>query len=155
MIELGEERLGGRVALELAVTNVDKPPIDPFDLAARLSQIREELPETEIWLTRFPLFWQKAEFFGPATFLLGADTLRRLSDPAYHGGDAASHRKTLERIAASGSRFLVFARKEGETVRSLSNMSIHPILASLCDEVPASVFTDDVSSTELRKNREN
>ena len=153
MIELGEERFGGPIALELAVTNVDKPPIDPFDLAARLSQIREELPGTEIWLTRFPLFWQKAEYFGPATFLLGADTLRRLSDPAYHGG-AASHQRTMERIAASRCRFLVFARREGETIQCLSRMTIHPILASLCDEIPPSIFIDDISSTELRKNRE-
>ena len=152
MVELGSARLEGPVDLELAIWNVDKPPIDYFGIDRRLESIRKENPRLAVWLTRFPLFTQKATFFAPVTFLLGADTLRRLVDPHYYGDSERSRDIAIHRIVNRGDRFLLFARREEGKLRFLSNLSISPSLAKFCDEIPPELFVDDISSTNLRKN---
>lgn len=65
MVRLAEKRFKKPVALEISVRNVDKPPIDYLELAARLEQIRRNLPGCAVYLTGFPFFLAKGGFFRP------------------------------------------------------------------------------------------
>mgnify|MGYP004116340649 CR=1 FL=1 len=95
----------GSVAVyELAVTNADKGTLPLDEVARRATQFATEeldIGKTEndddddavvhhprLWLTRAPLYSQKAELMPGATFVLGHDTAVRLLNPAYYGGKA-------------------------------------------------------------------
>lgn len=147
MAAVAEELLGVPVRFELSVFNVDKPPLDYADLAERTAAF----PDRPLWLTSARRFVEKAELFPGATFVVGADTIVRLADPKYCGGDAAVRDATVERLAERGCRFLVFGRREGERFRVLSDLDLPPRLRDLCREVPADRFRNDLSSTELRR----
>ena len=150
MARLAAKRFGQPVALEISVRNVDKPPLDFLEIAERLARIGRELPGCAVYLTGFPYFRQKGAFFGPATFLVGADTLRRIADPAYCR-DNADFSAVLDSFAEHACRFLVFAREVQNETLSLPNLPTPPILRSLCEEIPASEFIDSISSTFLRE----
>lgn len=152
MIETARLEFGKPIDLELAVANADKPPVDFFGIRRRLAAIEKRLPGQTVWLTRFPLFWQKADFFGPVLFLVGADTLKRLIAPSYYGDTESARDAALRQITSRGSHFLIFARTEQGNVCSLSNLSIPPFFIRFCQEIPPSLFMDDISSTILRKN---
>jgi hypothetical protein len=149
MLRIAEDLLGVSVDLEISVWNVDKPPLDYHELRRRTSQFASE---QVVWLTRAAKFEEKAKLFPGATFLVGTDTLRRIVDPRYYAGDAAACRSALERIAAAGCRFLVFGRNAGDRFVSLADLKIPEPLNSLCQEVPAEAFREDVSSTEIRRS---
>jgi hypothetical protein len=147
---VAQRRLGGgRVSIEheIAIANVDKPPLDFTEIQRRVAQF--EADET-LWLTSAPRFEQKAELFPGATFVVGADTVLRVGEPRYYGGDPAARDRALERIRERGCRFLVFGRMMGGNFQGLSDLDLPPSLAALCDEVPAEEFRADISSTELR-----
>jgi len=80
MIEVGREMLGCPVAVEIAVENPDKPPLDYYEMDWRVKQFPADLP---VWLTRTPRFEQKSALFPEATFLVGVDTMRRIVAPRY------------------------------------------------------------------------
>ena len=78
MINVAEQRLQGKIVLEMSVQNVDKPPFDYIDLKHRLAHIRATNPKQTVWLTQTPLFVHKAELFRGTSFVVGADTIKRL-----------------------------------------------------------------------------
>ena len=131
---------------------MDKPPLDYLELERRVSQFP---PEWTVYLTRAARFEQKARLFAGATFIVGADTLRRIASPCYHNGDAAACRASHERLAVAGCRFLVFCRLADGKLLRLADIEMSDTLKSICREVPPDVFRDDVSSTELRKSVDN
>ncbi len=148
MIEVAQEELGEPVELELSILNVDKPPLDFIEIERRLSGFD---PGMTVWLTRSPTFEQKSRHFPGATFIVGADTLRRIADPRYYGDDADACRRAIDGIAARGRRFLVFGRLRETGFETLSDVRPFETLASICREIPADVFREDVSSTEIRR----
>jgi hypothetical protein len=97
-----------------------------------------------------PTFVEKAELFPGAMFIVGADTLARIAEPRYYGGDAASRDEAIAAIGGLGCRFLVFSREMDGRFLTLSELNLPAELRSLCEEVPASEFREEVSSTELR-----
>jgi hypothetical protein len=127
--------------------NVDKPPLALDDLVRRCEQFT---PEQSLWLTMAPRFTAKAELFPGATFIVGSDTIARLSDPRYDEGDAAASLRAIEQIAARGCRFLVFGRTTPGGFQRLSQLALPPALAAICDEISEAEFRHDLSSTELR-----
>ena len=159
---------------ELAVTNADKGTLPLDEVARRAAQFAtEELDigktETEnddavvhhprLWLTRAPLYSQKAELMPGATFVLGHDTAVRLLNPAYYGGKAGMT-NALNAIRSLGCSFIVAGRLssggdgEGSSARFLTLDDV---------EVPEGFETmfealgdwrQDVSSTELRAANE-
>lgn len=151
MVELSQQILGVPVALEISILNVDKPPLDYFEIALRTEQIGSR---QAAWLTRAAKFEQKSELFPKATFVVGVDTLGRIADPRYYGGDPAACQAALERIAARGCRFLVFGRQSEESFVSLNELGLPEPLRSTCREVPPELFREDISSTEIRKSGE-
>jgi hypothetical protein len=151
MAELAEANLGLPVEFEISIENVDKPPLDFTEMELRLGQFAAG---HTLWFTRAPTFDRKSELFPNTTFIVGADTIRRIADPRYYGGDPNAAAAATERIANRGGRFLVFARVRDGRCETLSQLILPDSLRQLCAEVPADQFRLDVSSTVLRKSRE-
>ena len=105
-----------------------------------------------MYLTRAARFEEKSRLFAGATFILGIDTLRRIVEPRYYGGEPAGCQRAIEQIAARGCRFLVFGRNLGDGFLGLAQLDLPDALRSLCREVPPEVFREDISSTALRKS---
>ncbi len=151
MRDTAQRLLAVPVDLEMPILNADKPPLDYREIERRLGQFG---PGETVWLTRAGKFVEKSALFPGATFVVGADTLRRIAEVRFYGGDPAARRRALEEIARNGCRFLVFGRDAGEGFLAVGDLDLPEPLASLCREVPASEFRDDISSTEIRKRGE-
>ena len=149
MREDAQRRLGRPVGYELCVANVDKPPLDYYELNTRLRQFET----ADVVLTNAPTFIDKARILGGVVFVVGADTVQRVAESRYYGGveprDAA-----IRELAGLGCRFLVYGRVDAGVFRTLSDLALPPELASLCTGVPESEFRDDSSSTALRRERD-
>ena len=147
MREDAMRRLGTAVEYELCVANVDKPPLDYFELNRRLDQF----DAAEVVVTSTSTFDAKAKAFGGAVFVVGADTLRRVAEPRYYGGVGARD-QAVETLCMLGCSFLVYGRiDEGGTFRALSDLALPPALAALCTGVPEAEFRYDLSSTMIRE----
>jgi len=146
MAELASRRLGKPVAYEISVENVDKPLLDYREIAARAEQLAGET----FWLTRAPTFVEKAQLFPGATFIVGADTIRRIAEPKYYGGDAATRDRAIADIAQHGCRFLVFGRLDQGAFQTLDDLHLPPSLKAICQGIPPDAFRHDLSSTQLR-----
>jgi nicotinic acid mononucleotide adenylyltransferase/nicotinamide mononucleotide (NMN) deamidase PncC len=146
MAEIAQARLGVPVEFELSILNVDKPPLDFLEIARRL----EAFGGQTLWLTRAATFEEKSGLVPGATFVVGADTLRRIADPRYYHGP--SHRDAaLQRIVERGCRFLVFGRGDAGQFFALDDLELPAILRAVCIEVPAEEFRHDIASRELRR----
>ena len=151
MINIAEQRLQGKIVLEISVQNIDKPPFDYIELKHRLACIFEANPKQTVWLTQTPLFVHKAELFRGASFIVGADTIKRFADLRFYYESVHKLHDILRTIAFYNCRFLVFARQSKLGLESLETLEIPDMLRSLCDEVPPSVFTMEISSSDLRR----
>jgi hypothetical protein len=149
IIQLGAELLKKPVALEISILNVDKPPLDYYEIDRRLKQFP---PEQPLFLTRAATYEEKARLFPGATFLIGADTLRRIALNRYYHDDPEVCRCALEQIAGRGCRFLVFGRNLGAGFVRLGDLDLPDLLRDICREVPPELFREDVSSTGIRKS---
>jgi hypothetical protein len=147
MADVAADMLGQLVEFEISIENVDKPPLTPAEIADRLEQFP---PHQPVWLTRAARFAEKAEQFPQATFIVGVDTLVRITDARYYADDTAAAARATDRIAASGCRFLVFGRVSATGFLTLSDVTLPGTLAAICREVPESRFRADVSSTQVR-----
>lgn len=148
MARIAREALGTPVIHELSIANVDKPPLDFLEIESRGAQFS---PEEPLLLTRAPTFVEKARLLPGATFVVGADTMRRIGDPRYYGGSPAARDAALAEMAASGVRFLVFGRAAQGRFQALDDLDLPPALRALCESVPERQFRRDISSTELRR----
>ena len=144
MMAVAEARLGRAGVFELSVENPDKPLLDYFEIEKRASQFRRPLR-----LTRLPTFRDKADEFPGATFAVGIDTMLRIADPRYYGGDAQRDAAVATMLKA-GASFLVFGRLIDGSFQGLSHAALPEALRSACTEVPEDEFRTDLSSTELR-----
>ena len=133
------------------MANVDKPPLDFIAVRDRVAALRSEDAQRLIAITRAPTFREKAALFPKATFVVGADTISRIGDPRYYGDDSGKRDEAVAAIAGQGCRFLVFGRVAAGRFLTLGDLSLPAELRSLCDEVPATDFREDVSSSELRQ----
>ena len=149
MIQLAHELLHEPVALDLSIINVDKPPLDYGEIERRLGQFPAEQP---VWLTRAATFEEKSRLFPGATFIVGADTLRRIAAPQYYGSSMAACQYAIDRIAARGCHFLVFGRDLGVGLLRLGDLDLPDALRALCREIPPEVFREEISSTAIRKS---
>ncbi len=148
-----ERILGGDVALELAVRNADKPPLDYVSISERLERIFAEpaFHGRTVLLSGLPYFEWKARHFPNRTFVLGIDTLERVANVKYHHNEPFLMEKSHEQLAALGAKFLVFGRKESNTFHSFHPEDFPPTLSALCRSVPECDFRSDFSSTGIRQ----
>ncbi|RCS40545.1 hypothetical protein DTL42_24535 [Bremerella cremea] len=147
MAELAEQITGHRVDFEISIENVDKPPLDFFDIESRVRQFE---PPQRCWLTRAPTFLEKTKIFPEATFVVGADTIVRIAEPRYYQNSVEQRDAALAELQQQNCRFVVFPRVVKEQFLSLADLTLPPILAERCEAVPSSEFRMDISSTELR-----
>jgi hypothetical protein len=147
--EIGADLLKKPVIMEITILNPDKPPLDYYEIDRRTKQFA---PEQPLLLTRAATFEEKARLFPGATFLVGADTLRRIAMDRYYHNDPAACRKCLEYIAQRGCRFLVFGRDMGTGFMQLADLDLPEVLRAICRDVPPEIFREDVSSTGIRKS---
>ena len=137
---------GARVAFELSVANVDKPPLDYVELRQRLAQFATE----EVVVTNAPTFVAKAHAVGGVVFVVGVDTLARIGAARYYGGAQAGARAFGE-MRELGCSFLVYGRVMDGQFATLDDLALPPELAAMCVGVPEADFRADVSSTALRE----
>jgi cytidyltransferase-like protein len=147
MAEIAAEMLGWPVEFEISIVNVDKPPLDYVEIEQRLAPYA---PEQSVWLTRAATFDEKSRLFPGATFVVGADTLRRIVDPRYYGNDRALMIQAIDRIAARGCKFMVFGRQTDAGFIRQCDLDLPDALRNLCSEIPRERFQEDVSSSALR-----
>jgi nicotinamide mononucleotide (NMN) deamidase PncC len=151
MMQVAKEMLGQPAIAEISILNVDKPPLDYTESERRLAQFPADQP---VCLSRAATFEEKSRLFIGATFIVGVDTLRRIADPRYYGGDPSASQRAIEGMAARGCRFLVFGRDLGGGFVRLADLELPEALRAICREVPPEVFRADISSTEIRKSGE-
>ena len=155
IVDYAAAELGSSVAYELSIANVDKPMLDFFEIAERISDLEKLDSAAEVLLTKAATFRKKAELFPGCTFLVGADTIARIGDPQYYQlynrDGLAGMEAAIAEIAARGCRFLVFGREIEDRFFLLSDVTIPDSLRELCTEVPAEDFREDISSSELRQ----
>jgi nicotinamide mononucleotide (NMN) deamidase PncC len=140
------------VAFEIAVLNVDKPPLAAGEVRNRLAQFAWK---ARVELTRAPTFLEKSRLFPAATFVIGADTAERLVATRYYGGDEERMSAALQEIADRGGSFLVAVRVDaGGHLRSLADVALPQRFAHLFTAIPESRFRLDSSSSDIRARRQ-
>lgn len=141
------EILETTVCFEISICNVDKPDLAASEVAKRLACFP---PAAHVAVTRAMKFAEKCQLFPGATFVVGADTIRRIADPKYSGGDSRRMLDAIDQISAAGCRFLVFGRLFESVFQELDRVPMPESLMSICQGVDESRFRCDISSTELR-----
>jgi hypothetical protein len=140
--------LGREVLFELAVVNVDKPPLTEEETLARVGQFENR---ARLLLTRAPRFLEKARLFPGNAFVIGWDTAVRLVDPRYYGGSEAAMHAALQEMRDLGTRFLVAGRVSKGRFLGLADATVPSEFAGMFEAIPESIFRADVSSTDLRQ----
>ncbi|MDO4550062.1 MAG: hypothetical protein Q4C96_02280 [Planctomycetia bacterium] len=159
MRKLAMSVLHQNVALEMAIINADKPSLDYLDIHQRLNfiikKLHDENDHTMIFLTNLPFFNQKVTVFPHTTFVVGSDTLIRITDPRYHDNNKTLHQEFLRYLLQQKCRFLVLGRTISGKFVSLSDLDLPETLKNICLEIPESQFRNDISSTWLRNQEKN
>ncbi len=151
MARIASRKYGLPVNFELSILNVDKPPIDYISLEERISSIKSLYDPYfmgDIFVTNAPLFAEKAIVFPDSTFIIGADTMKRLFDPKYYRFEDNLY-SLLEHFREKKIDFLVFSRKG-------TQIEIPAEVESLITIVAEDEYSDDgISSTRIRKLQQN
>lgn len=149
LVRIAEEMLGEKVAFELSVINVDKPPLSEKEVLDRLAQFAGRY---EIVAANAPTFIEKARLYPGTTFVIGYDTAARIIQPRYYGSSYEAMEEAIEEIGRLGCRFLVAGRAlNGDDFRQVEDLSIPARFQPLFSGIPPNRFRKDVSSTELRR----
>jgi hypothetical protein len=139
--------LGGPVAFELSVSNVDKPDLNADEVTRRLDAFRGVAP---VWVTRAATFERKALLFPGCAFVVGFDTAIRLVDAKYYGCDESRRDACLRNLLGRGCRVLVGGRRIGDAFQIWNGEAIAPEFRELFVTLGEEEFRVDRSSTELR-----
>jgi nicotinic acid mononucleotide adenylyltransferase len=141
-------QLGQSVSFELPLVNADKAPIDAAEVYRRTAQFLQG--DQWLFLTRAPLFNQKAQLFPHSTFVIGVDTAERLAQPRFYQDSFAKTEMALDEIRTAGCRFLVAGRLRGERFLTLRDLDLPAGYSDMFRAIPESEFRFDLSSTQLR-----
>ena len=147
LARVARELTGLESVYELAVLNVDKPPLEDGEIRRRLEGLKGS---GAVALTRTPTFRRKADLFPGCVFVIGWDTMVRLIDPKYYGDSETAMLTALAEIWALGCRFLVAGRQVDGAYRTLEEVAIPEGFRPLFEGIGEGEFRVDVSSTELR-----
>ena len=151
MLACARRWLDQPVEMEISVTNVDKPNLTVDEVQRRLDQF----PTSQIvWVTRAPTFPEKSALFPSVTFVVGADTITRIADPAYYGNDRGQRDEAIARMQHHQCKFLVFGRLDSARFGTLANTELPVSLLELCQQVPEVDFRDDISSREILREQD-
>jgi len=147
--EVAEQQLGGRVAFELAVINVEKPALDQSEIDRRCRQFSGQ----PVAVTNTPMFLQKCQLFPGVTFVVGADTAARLLDARFYDDNEFALHQALSTIGEWRCRFLVAARMHKGRLLRLEDLAVPHPHRRLFDSISPDLFRLDLSSTILRNSQ--
>jgi len=147
MARIGARITGLPVAYELSIRNVEKPPLDFLEIAARAGQF----DGAEAWLTSAATFVEKLALFPGAPFLVGADTYIRLGNPRFYGQSTDRAAAAVERIARDSGGLIVFGRARDGLFTDPATLAVPAALRAISRFVTEAEFRDDISSTTLRR----
>jgi hypothetical protein len=147
MTSIAEEIAERPVDYELSIANVDKPLLDYHEIESRIAQFADRT----LWLTRAATFLEKIALFPGSTFVLGADTYVRLSDPRYYGGSGEAAAAAVHTIAAQARGLIVFGRVRDGEFTDPAKLDVPQPLRDITYFVSQREFRMDVSSTALRQ----
>ena len=152
------ELTGKAVDLELCIRNVDKPPLNFYDLSAREVQLEAALAGKpyagNLHLTTTATFAEKAEVFPDTTFIVGADTFLRIADLKYYGNDDKKRYEAIDGLRAAGCKFILFHRViNGKATTVEDIMTVPYYLTNLVERIITheELPPNDVCSSNLRK----
>ena len=137
----------GPVAMEISITNVDKPPLELNQIRARMKQFRGVAPGIA---TRAPKFVEKARLLPGCMFVIGVDTMSRLVHPKYYDDSAVQMMSAMHEIQRLGCSFLVAGRLDVDGYKTMRDVQVPSGLEGMFNEIPESAFREDISSTEIR-----
>lgn len=146
LAEVAAEILGQEVYFELPLVNADKAPISLGEAQRRIAQFAGL---GTVILTLAPLFSQKAQLFPHSVFVLGIDTVERLTQPRFYHNDPVEMLASFETIRQAGCRFLVAGRLRREHFLTLQDLDLPQGYRELFEEIPG--FRMDISSTAIRE----
>ena len=151
-----EEHHQQPVFFEISVTNVDKPTLS---LEACLERVLSFCFAGACIISRAPTFLDKARLYGPVQFITGVDTIARIGQSQYYGGDQQRD-QALQEIAQGGCQFIVFGRKMSADFQTgledtkqfvdLQQLVLPSKLSAMCRAIGESEFRYDRSSRDLR-----
>jgi nicotinic acid mononucleotide adenylyltransferase/nicotinamide mononucleotide (NMN) deamidase PncC len=150
MKQIAEKHTGMSALFEISVINVDKPPLDYFEMQKRHASLTDL---GELVFTSAATFVEKAAIFPKATFIVGTDTIKRIASPIYYQQDAQRRDLAINELVRSGIRFLVFGRSENDHFNTLEDLGLPEALQAICEQIPESRFRDDISSTLIRQDQ--
>ena len=140
--------LDAEVVFELAVSNVDKSPLEETAIRERLAQFSGRYA---VVITREPRFDGKAALLPGCTFVIGWDTAARLFVPRYYGDDEGRMLAAMSEVRDRGCAFLVAGRVVDGKFMSLGDLQVPEGFSDMLTTIPENVFRQDLSSTELRQ----
>ncbi|KAG0456402.1 hypothetical protein HPP92_024190 [Vanilla planifolia] len=149
LMDIASSLCYGFPCFEISAINADKPPLEVVEIKRRVEQFKK-LGKTVI-ISNQPYFYKKAELFPGSAFVIGADTVLRLINPKYYGGDRGKMLEILHGCKSSGSRFLVGGRMVDGVFKVLEDFDVPQELNDMFISIPADRFRMDISSTEIRK----
>jgi hypothetical protein len=152
MAEAAAEMLGVAVSFELTAVNADKPPLAERECLRRLLQFAGRYP---ILVSSAPTFLAKSRLFPGTTFVVGFDTAERILQARFYGGKETQMVAALTEIRERGCNFLVAGRQdEHGQFHEADELNIPAALQDLFHTLPDDRFRHDISSTDLRKQRD-
>ena len=148
MARLAEEIAERSVEWELSVCNVDKPMLDYIEVSRRAEQFKGK----NLWLSRAPTFIEKIQAFPQSTFVMGADTYKRLVDLKYYGGSQEQLRIAMQTICQKARGLIVFGRVQNGTFENPEDFNVPAALREVTYFVSEREFRLDISSSNIRAN---
>lgn len=145
--EIAEKKLKGPVYYEMPVIHADKQPLQLPQVMTRIDQFGP----VPVVLTNMPLFVQKAEAFPETVFVVGLDTVLRLTNPSFYRNSEQRMLEALAEIQHFDCRFLVAHRQWEQNQQRLSNIYLPKEFRSMFEEIPPDEFLLDISSTQIRE----
>ncbi|KAJ6721186.1 NICOTINAMIDE MONONUCLEOTIDE ADENYLYLTRANSFERASE [Salix viminalis] len=128
----------GYPCFEISSVNADKPPLSVSQIKDRIKQF--EKAGKRVIISNQPFFYKKAELFPGSAFVIGADTVARLINPKYYGGDYGKMLEVLDGCKRIGCTFLVGGRNVDGVFKVLEDFDIPDTLKDMFVSIPADRF---------------
>ena len=150
IVQQAERILNARVHLEISIRNVDKPTIDFLEMYDR----QQRLGNYPLIFSCTPTFEEKSLIFPGCTFIVGTDTMLRITDKKYYGDNEPRMSAAIAQMNEQRVSFLVFGRTVGDRFLTLADVELPSSLKQLCRGIDKDDFRLDISSSEIRRARQ-
>lgn len=157
LLQVGHEISGEPACaqcFELSIANVEKPSLIRDEILTRSKQFQQE-GDTLI-VTREATFLGKSRILPRATFVVGYDTAVRLFDARFyeHADGNVGVLEAMRTIRDRGSNFVVGGRHDDNgRFMTWEDYDCPAEFQSMFTSIPASDFSDAISSTKVRESR--